>query len=118
LSHRPHAGGDRRPLDRSDPPRLFLGARRFEASQFQTGISSHLLSTRLKRREEDGVISRRPTAEHTTRYEYRLTEKGLDFYPVLLALKGWEHGGAVCGGLLRKQWRSFTVTAVIRPISC
>ena len=68
---------------------LFLGARRFEEFQVQTGMSSHLLSTRLKRLEADGVVSRRPYSERPVRHEYRLTDKGLDLYPLLLSLKSW-----------------------------
>lgn len=68
---------------------LFLRTRRFEEFQSQTGMSSHLLSTRLKRLEEEGIIARRQYSERPARFEYRLTEKGLDLYPLLLSLKGW-----------------------------
>lgn len=75
---------------------LFLGARRFEEFQVQTGMSSHLLSTRLKRLECDGIVQRRPYSQRPLRHEYRLTEKGLDLYPLLLSLKAW---GEKWGGL-------------------
>ena len=75
---------------------LFLGVKRFDEFQVQTGMSSHLLSTRLKRLEGDGIISRRPYSKRPKRHEYRLTDKGLDFYPLLLALKSW---GEKWGGL-------------------
>ena len=65
---------------------LFLGTRRFEDFQAQTGMSSHLLSTRLKRLESDGIVRRTPYSERPPRYEYRLTPKGLDLYPLLLSL--------------------------------
>lgn len=68
---------------------LFLGAKRFEEFQAQTGMSPHLLSTRLKRLERDGVIARRPYHDRPIRHEYRLTDKGLDLYPLLLSLKSW-----------------------------
>lgn len=68
---------------------LFLGVRRFEEFQAQTGMSSHLLSTRLKRLEADGIVNRHLYCERPPRYEYRLTDKGLDLYPLLLALKSW-----------------------------
>ncbi|HQQ70718.1 MAG TPA: helix-turn-helix domain-containing protein [Alicycliphilus sp.] len=75
---------------------LFLGARRFEEFQAQTGMSSHLLSTRLKRLEGDGIVQRRPYSERPPRHEYRLTAKGLDLYPLLLSLKSWgEKWGAL-----------------------
>ncbi|MEZ5605780.1 MAG: helix-turn-helix domain-containing protein [Burkholderiaceae bacterium] len=68
---------------------LFLGVKRFEEFQQQTGMSSHLLSTRLKRLEAEGIVARRPYSERPVRHEYRLTDKGLDFYPLLLGLKAW-----------------------------
>lgn len=68
---------------------LFLGTRRFEEFQLQSGMSPHLLSTRLKRLEADGVVSRRLYSERPARHEYRLTHKGLDLYPLLLGLKSW-----------------------------
>lgn len=68
---------------------LFLGTRRFEQFQTQTGMSPHLLSTRLKRLEADGIIEQRPYNERPPRHEYRLTDKGMDLYPLLLSLKSW-----------------------------
>ena len=78
---------------------LFLGVKRFEEFQLQTGMSSHLLSTRLKRLEAEGIVARRPYSERPVRHEYRLTDKGLDFYPLLLSLKAW---GEKWGGFAPK----------------
>lgn len=75
---------------------LFLGVKRFEEFQAQTGMSSHLLSTRLKRLESEGIVQRRSYCQRPPRYEYRLTAKGLDLYPMLLSLKAW---GEKWGGL-------------------
>ncbi|MCA0200182.1 MAG: helix-turn-helix transcriptional regulator [Proteobacteria bacterium] len=77
---------------------LFLGVKRFEEFQVQTGMSSNLLSTRLKRLEADGIIARRLYSKRPARHEYRLTEKGLDLYPLMLSLKAW---GEKWGGLKR-----------------
>jgi len=68
---------------------LFLGVKRFDEFQVQTGMSSHLLSTRLKRLEADGIVARNKYSDRPARYEYRLTSKGLDLYPLLLSLKFW-----------------------------
>lgn len=75
---------------------LFLGVRRFEEFQIQTGMSPHLLSTRLKRLEADGVVARNLYSKRPKRHEYRLTDKGLDLYPLMLILKSW---GEKWGGL-------------------
>jgi len=68
---------------------LFLGTRRFDVFQAQTGMSPHVLSTRLKRLEDDGVVERRRYQLRPPRYEYRLTAKGRDLHGVILALRTW-----------------------------
>jgi len=68
---------------------LFLHNLRFDAIARQTGMSPHSLSTRLAELENDGVIERRPYQEGPTRYEYYLTEKGIDLWPMMVALNEW-----------------------------
>src|SRR5882724_3742490 len=68
---------------------LFLGRRRFEEFQDSLGIASNVLSQRLATLVEEGIVERRRYSEHPERFEYRLTEKGLDLQPVLLALLAW-----------------------------
>jgi DNA-binding HxlR family transcriptional regulator len=68
---------------------LFLGQRRFDDIQTYTGISPHLLSVRMKKLEKHGVVQRRAYQQRPTRYEYRLTEKGIDLWPILIAFKDW-----------------------------
>ena len=72
---------------------LFLGSRRFAEFQGYTGMSPALLSDRLKLLREEGIVTRgQPRGQRrdgSSRNEYRLTEKGLDLYPVILALSQW-----------------------------
>jgi len=75
---------------------LFLGQRRFGDIQMYTGMSPHLLSVRMhllsvrmKKLEKEGVVQRRAYQQRPTRYEYRLTEKGIDLWPILVAFKDW-----------------------------
>lgn len=68
---------------------LFLGARRFDELQCQTGASPHTLSQRLKRLEREGVLRREAYSDHPPRYEYRLTAMGRDLWPVIIAMKSW-----------------------------
>ncbi|WP_299716912.1 helix-turn-helix domain-containing protein [Caballeronia sp.] len=68
---------------------LGMGMRRFEEVQAQTGMSSHLLSTRLKRLEAEGVIEWRLYSVRPPRYEYSATSKGKELDAVLLALQAW-----------------------------
>jgi DNA-binding HxlR family transcriptional regulator len=68
----------------------FMGVRRFEDFQSSVGISRSLLADRLARLVEAGILRREPYKDTTrTREEYRLTQKGIDFYPVLRALADW-----------------------------
>src|SRR5262245_17479819 len=74
---------------------LALGTRRFDELQAQTGMSSNLLSARLKRLESDGVLERVLYSERPPRHEYRRTAKGKELDPILLLLRAWglKHGG-------------------------
>ena len=68
----------------------FNGIKRFEDFQSSLGISRSLLSDRLGRLVEAGVLRREPYKDAVrTRDRYRLTEMGLDLYPVLMALREW-----------------------------
>ena len=79
---------------------LFLGVKRFEEFQQQTGMSPHLLSTRLKRLEAEGIVVRRPYSERPVRHEYRLTDKGAALFGVIVGLKQWgdRYGAAARSG--------------------
>ena len=65
----------------------FLGTRRFEAFQRQLGITRHRLADRLAKLVRHGVLRREAYAPG--RFEYRLTEKGIDLYGVVVMLAGW-----------------------------
>lgn len=67
----------------------FLGVRRFEAFQARLGISRTIIAARLKLLTEEGVLRKVPYQENPLRHEYRLTAKGLDLYPVVMAIVHW-----------------------------
>ena len=67
----------------------FLGVRRFEDFQAHLGIARNILSDRLGKLVEHGILLRRPYSERPPRHEYRLTSKGLDLFPVLFSLQHW-----------------------------
>lgn len=67
----------------------FMGIRRFDDFQANLGVTRHLLSDRLKRLVEEDVLKKVPYQDRQQRFEYRLTEKGRDLYPVLLSLVKW-----------------------------
>ncbi|RKU00036.1 transcriptional regulator [Burkholderia sp. Nafp2/4-1b] len=68
---------------------LYMGATRFEEIQIQTEATPQMLATRLKSLEADGMVERHAYQERPLRYEYRLTEKGRAYYPVIQALRTW-----------------------------
>jgi DNA-binding HxlR family transcriptional regulator len=67
----------------------FLRKRRFEAFQASLGITRHLLADRLKKLVSFGVLRRIPYQESPKRYEYILTQKGLDLYPIIMSIVHW-----------------------------
>ena len=70
---------------------VFNGVRRFDDMRSHTGIPRQVLTNRLAGLVESGVLRREPYQEPGARlrHEYRLTPKGLDIYPVLIAVSEW-----------------------------
>ncbi len=66
-----------------------LGTRRFEDFQRALGIGRNILSLRLNRLVDEGILQRVSYQEHPPRDEYRLTEKGREVYPILAAMAAW-----------------------------
>jgi DNA-binding HxlR family transcriptional regulator len=69
----------------------FNGIRRFDDMQRRTGAPRQVLSNRLSRLVDDGLLRKVPYREpgQRPRSEYRLTEKGIDLFPVIVALMTW-----------------------------
>ena len=68
---------------------IFRGQRRFDDIQESLGIARNVLANRLDRLVEEGIIEKRRYQERPPRYEYFLTEKGIDLWPVLVSLIKW-----------------------------
>ncbi|TIX51027.1 winged helix-turn-helix transcriptional regulator [Alteraurantiacibacter aquimixticola] len=67
----------------------FNGYVHFEDFSSQLGIARNILSNRLARLVENGVMERKPCEHDRRKVEYRLTEKGYDLLPAMLALRQW-----------------------------
>jgi len=67
----------------------FRGVRRFDEMQAGLGIARNILTARLHTLVAHGILERRRYQERPERFEYRLTQKGLDLYPVLVSLMRW-----------------------------
>jgi len=70
---------------------LFFGVRRFNDMQSDLQISRSVLTERLNRLVELGVVRTVPYQEpgSRSRNEYRLTRKGVELLPVMVALMTW-----------------------------
>jgi DNA-binding HxlR family transcriptional regulator len=68
---------------------IMLGVRRFDRLQESLGIARNVLQKRLEMLVDQGVLERRLYQERPERHEYRLTEKGLDLWPAIVALMKW-----------------------------
>jgi DNA-binding HxlR family transcriptional regulator len=67
----------------------FLGLRRFDQFQESLGIARNVLTDRLGRLVEQGILDRVPYTQRPARYEYRLTPKGRDLAVTLAGLRQW-----------------------------
>lgn len=65
------------------------GTRRFVDFQQQLGIAKNILCDRLAKLVDNEVLRKEDVGEHGSRFEYRLTEKGRDLFPVVVALRQW-----------------------------
>ncbi|MHA3702131.1 winged helix-turn-helix transcriptional regulator [Jatrophihabitans sp. YIM 134969] len=96
---------------------VYVGFTRFEQLQADLGISRKVLTERLHHLVDHGVLERRPY-DARPRYEYVLTEKGMQLFDVLMVMVGWGDrwlaGGAgppvlyrhhTCGQISRAELR-------------
>jgi DNA-binding HxlR family transcriptional regulator len=67
----------------------FYGVRRFDDFQRGLGIARNILANRLSALVDHGVFDRHQYQDRPLRYEYRLTDKGRDLLPVVLAMMRW-----------------------------
>ena len=68
---------------------VMLGHTRFDDIQRDLGIAPTVLTARLRRLEEAGMLERRQYSERPPRFEYLPTEAAREFEPVLKALMKW-----------------------------
>lgn len=94
----------------------FLGVRRFAEMQRNTGLARNILADRLQRLVGHGILERREYQQRPRRFEYRLTEKGLDLYPILVGLMIWgqKHAPGPAGPLVVMQHKA--CGAVVEPV--
>jgi DNA-binding HxlR family transcriptional regulator len=86
---------------------VFMGLRRFDEIQASLGIARNVLQARLTRLVDHGVLERRLYQERPPRHEYRLTEKGIELWPTMVALMQWgdRHAAQAAGPPVRLEHR-------------
>ena len=67
----------------------FLGVHRFEDFQKSLGVARNVLADRLGRLVDEGILRRTRYQERPARYEYRLTRKGVELWPVIISAMKW-----------------------------
>lgn len=67
----------------------FNGLKHFEEFLTELGIARNILSNRLAKLVEHGILKREPCEDDRRKIEYRLTEKGFDLLPAMVALRQW-----------------------------
>jgi len=97
----------------------FSGRRRFDDFQRSLGCARNILSDRLATLVDHGLLRREPYREpgQRPRYEYRLTEKGMELFPVLVAIMRWGDRWAADDGapvVVRHRDCDAPVEAVLR----
>jgi DNA-binding HxlR family transcriptional regulator len=69
---------------------IMSGVRRYKDFRDTLGIANSVLTVRLRRLTDAGVFTMRQYSDAPRRYEYVLTERGRDLWPVLLTIWSWE----------------------------
>jgi DNA-binding HxlR family transcriptional regulator len=95
----------------------FLGLRRFEQFQQSLGIARNVLTDRLNRLVDEGILERVRYSERPERYEYRLTQKGRDLHLALTGLRQWgdKHVSEKPPRVLRRKVDRKPVVAALVP---
>src|SRR5512143_3577010 len=68
---------------------IFHGRRKFSEMQRSLGVARNVLTARLQRMVDEGILERRPYSERPERYEHFLTAKGRERWAVMMALTRW-----------------------------
>jgi len=67
----------------------FNGVHHFEEFLSEIGIARNILANRLAKLSDAGILHRTPCPEDRRKVEYRLTDKGMELLPAMIALRQW-----------------------------
>lgn len=93
------------------------GSHRFDEFQKELGIARNVLTSRLARLVEVGVLEKFPVPERANTEGYRLTPKGEELYPVLVALHQWGDKWLTPEGKQRVQFVDAAAGVPVAPVT-
>lgn len=93
----------------------FFGVRRFDQLQRNLGISRNVLAKRLRHLVDHAILERELYQHRPDRYEYRLTDRGREMYPIFVALMHWGERWLQDPGAPRVALTHATCGAASRP---
>ena len=71
---------------------LLAKSGRFSEIQEELGMAKNILTVRLVKLVEHGILEKVPASDGSAYQEYRATKKGRDLYKVIVALRQWGEG--------------------------
>ncbi|WP_433887466.1 winged helix-turn-helix transcriptional regulator [Streptomyces sp. CA-111067] len=96
----------------------FTGTRRFSQFQRSLGIAKNILSNRLTRLVAAGVLRTEPGADGTSYRAYALTDKGLELFDLIVALRQWGERHAIEPGTSYRPLIDTRTGEPLAPITC
>lgn len=99
----------------------FEGVRRFDEFTERLGVARNVLTDRLNRLCDEGILRKHRYCERPERYEYRLTRKGVELWPTIMSLLVWgDRHYAVDGPpmVIRHRGCDGTITERLTCSSC
>ena len=93
------------------------GSHRFDEFQKELGIARNVLTARLTRLIEVGVLEKFPVPDRANTDGYRLTRKGEELYPALMALQQWGDKWLATDGKPRIQYVDDVDGAPVEPMA-
>lgn len=95
---------------------IWMGSTRFTQLKQRTGIQKALLSNRLSRLIETGILRKDTDAGSSTHRQYGLTEKGVDLFPTVLTLYVWERKWGTADVRRNLELRHESCGSVLKPV--
>jgi DNA-binding HxlR family transcriptional regulator len=95
---------------------VFDGIHRFSALQRNLGVAKNILSDRLRSLTTHGVLALQPASDGSAYHEYVLTERGLELFHVIVALRQWGEDHLFASGETHSELREKDTDRPVRRL--